>query len=257
MVDHLVDLGGVEDLRGIAVGDGKLRIGAMTRQRELEQSPEIARYCPLMAEALRHVGHRQTRNRGTIGGSLAHADPAAELPAICAAYDAIIHLASVRGIRAVPFREFTAGFMATALAARRNDCRHRAADLAAGPRLRLSRICAPSRRFCAGRRRRAARCRRRQCRAAARRLRCAASPLRRSGSTPPKRGSSASRSTPALDPFRGGRGVAGRAGFRYSRQRRLSAASGAGFERARAHRCRAARRRRSSARRVMDCAESV
>jgi carbon-monoxide dehydrogenase medium subunit len=116
MVDHLVDLGGVEDLRGIAVGDGILRIGAMMRQRELEQSPEIARYCPLMAEALHHVGHRQTRNRGTIGGSLAHADPAAELPAICAAYDVTIQLASVRGIRAIPFREFTVGFMATALA---------------------------------------------------------------------------------------------------------------------------------------------
>jgi carbon-monoxide dehydrogenase medium subunit len=115
MVDHLVDLGGVEDLRGIAVGDGTLRIGAMMRQRDLEMSPEIARHCPLMAEALAHVGHRQTRNRGTIGGSLAHADPAAELPAVCAAYDATVHVASVRGIRAVPFREFGAGFMTTAL----------------------------------------------------------------------------------------------------------------------------------------------
>jgi aerobic carbon-monoxide dehydrogenase medium subunit len=89
----------------------------MTRQRDIEQSAEVAKYCPLMTEALRYVGHRQTRNRGTIGGSLAHADPAAELPAICAAYDATIHLASVRGLRAVPFREFAAGFMATALEA--------------------------------------------------------------------------------------------------------------------------------------------
>jgi len=115
IVDHLVDLGTVEELRGIAVGDGLLRIGAMTRQRELELSPDIARHCPLMVEALRHVGHRQTRNRGTIGGSLAHADPAAELPAMCAAYGAVIHVASVRGIRQLPFREFSAGFMATAL----------------------------------------------------------------------------------------------------------------------------------------------
>ena len=115
IVDHLVDLGGVDDLRGIAVGDGRLRIGAMMRQRDLEFSPEVARHCPLLAEALRHVGHRQTRNRGTIGGSLAHADPAAELPAICAAYDAVVHLASIRGLRAVPFAEFTAGFMATVL----------------------------------------------------------------------------------------------------------------------------------------------
>ena len=117
IVDHLVDLGGIEDLRGVVVGDGRLRIGAMMRQRELETSPEIAKHCPLMAEALRHVGHRQTRNRGTIGGSLAHADPAAELPAVCAAYDAVIHLASVRGIRQVPFREFSTGYMTTALGA--------------------------------------------------------------------------------------------------------------------------------------------
>jgi carbon-monoxide dehydrogenase medium subunit len=117
IADHIVDLGGVNDLRGIAVGDGRLRIGAMTRQRELEQSAEVTRHCPLMREALRHVGHRQTRNRGTIGGSLAHADPAAELPAVCAAHDAIVHLASRRGLRPLPFREFVTGYMTTALAA--------------------------------------------------------------------------------------------------------------------------------------------
>jgi carbon-monoxide dehydrogenase medium subunit len=117
IVDHIIDLGGVNDLRGIAVGDGRLRIGATTRQRDLEFSPDIARHCPIMGEALRHVGHRQTRNRGTIGGSLAHADPAAELPAVCAAYDATLHLASIRGIRQVPIREFSAGYMATVLAA--------------------------------------------------------------------------------------------------------------------------------------------
>ena len=115
VADHLVDLGGIADLRGIAVVDGWLRIGAMMRQRELETAPEIAQHCPLLAEALRHVGHRQTRNRGTIGGSLAHADPAAELPAVCAAYDAVIHVASIRGIRQVAFQEFSTGFMATAL----------------------------------------------------------------------------------------------------------------------------------------------
>lgn len=116
VADHLVDLGGVEDLHGILVADGKLRIGAMTRQRELEQSADVAKHCPLMVEVLRYVGHKQTRNRGTIGGSLAHADPAAELPAVCAVYDAVVHAASVRGLRAVPFREFAVGFMATALA---------------------------------------------------------------------------------------------------------------------------------------------
>jgi len=116
IVDHLVDLAHVDDLRGIAVIDGHLRIGAMMRQRDLEFSAEVARHCPLLAQALRHVGHRQTRNRGTIGGSLAHADPAAELAAVCAAYDAVLHLASIRGLRSVPFRDFSLGFMATALA---------------------------------------------------------------------------------------------------------------------------------------------
>ncbi|MGC1779589.1 MAG: xanthine dehydrogenase family protein subunit M [Xanthobacteraceae bacterium] len=115
IVDHLIDLGHVEDLRGVVAIDGQLRMGAMTRQRDLESSLEIARHCPLLTEALRHVGHRQTRNRGTIGGSLAHADPAAELPAVCAAYDAVLHLASIRGLRAVPFRDFAVGYMATAL----------------------------------------------------------------------------------------------------------------------------------------------
>jgi aerobic carbon-monoxide dehydrogenase medium subunit len=116
IVDNLIDLGGIEELRGVAAVDGRVRIGAMTSQRDLEMSSEIARHCPLMVEALRHVGHRQTRNRGTIGGSLAHADPAAELPAICAAYDASIHVVSVRGSRQIAFREFGTGFMTTALA---------------------------------------------------------------------------------------------------------------------------------------------
>jgi aerobic carbon-monoxide dehydrogenase medium subunit len=116
IADHLVDLGSLQDLRGITVADGRLRIGAMTRQRDLEFSADIAKHCPLMSEALQHVGHRQTRNRGTIGGSLAHADPAAELPAICAAYDATIRVASVRGMREIRFRDFATGFMSTALA---------------------------------------------------------------------------------------------------------------------------------------------
>lgn len=115
IVDHLIDLSGLASLRGIAVHDEVLRIGAMTRQRDLELSADIAEHCPLMAEALRHVGHRQTRNRGTIGGSLAHADPGAELPAVCAAYDATLHVASVRGIRQIAFRKFPTGFMTTAL----------------------------------------------------------------------------------------------------------------------------------------------
>jgi carbon-monoxide dehydrogenase medium subunit len=111
--DHLVDLAKVEGMSGIAVANGTLRIGAMTLQRDLEFSPEIARHCPLMRDALGHIGHRQTRNRGTIGGSLCHADPAAELPAVCLAYDAQVEIAGRRGLRRVSMREFGAGFMAT------------------------------------------------------------------------------------------------------------------------------------------------
>src|ERR1700731_1652390 len=113
VADHLVDLGGIADLRGIAVGDGRLRIGAMMRQRELETAPEIAQYCPLLAEALGHVGHRQTRNRGTIGGSLAHLDPTAELPAVAMAADATLWLESAQGVRSVTFADWSAGYLAT------------------------------------------------------------------------------------------------------------------------------------------------
>ncbi len=117
IVDHLVDLAKVEGLAGIKVDGATLRIGAMTRQRDLEFSLEVAQHCPLLREALAHVGHRQTRNRGTIGGSLAHADPAAEQPTVCAAHDAIIEITSKRGTRKVPFAEFPVAFMTTALEA--------------------------------------------------------------------------------------------------------------------------------------------
>jgi aerobic carbon-monoxide dehydrogenase medium subunit len=115
IVDHLVDLGGVAALSGITADKGVLRIGAMTRQRDLEFSTEVKQHCPIMHEALLHIGHRQTRNRGTIGGSLAHADPAAELPAICLLHDAEIEIAGRRGIRRVPMRAFGLGFMTTAV----------------------------------------------------------------------------------------------------------------------------------------------
>jgi carbon-monoxide dehydrogenase medium subunit len=116
IVDHLVDLAKIGSLAGISVADGRMRIGAMTRQREIEFSPDVARHSPLLLEAIKNVGHRQTRNRGTIGGSLSHADPAAELPTVCAAYDAVIELVSQSGTRKVPFGEFGMGFMTTAAA---------------------------------------------------------------------------------------------------------------------------------------------
>ena len=113
--DHLVDLNRVGDLQGISFDSGELRLGAMTRQRDLEFSDIVARHCPLMAEALRLVGHRQTRNRGTIGGSLCHLDPAAELPCVAAALDATLEIASARGTRELAFADFPLGYMSPAL----------------------------------------------------------------------------------------------------------------------------------------------
>lgn len=115
IVDHLVDLQYLDELAGISVSGGVLRIGAMTRQRDIEFSPLVPEHCPLLTEALKNVGHRQTRNRGTIGGSLAHADPAAEQPTVCATHDAVIEIVGPRGKRKLPFAEFSQGFMATAV----------------------------------------------------------------------------------------------------------------------------------------------
>src|ERR1700721_3228750 len=115
MPDHLIDLGNIAGLSGLHFESQTLRIGAMTRQRELEFSVPLANKVPLFKAALAHVGHRQTRNRGTLGGSLAQADPAAELPTACLALDAEIEIAGAGGTRIVPMREFSAGFMTTAL----------------------------------------------------------------------------------------------------------------------------------------------
>lgn len=117
IVDHLVDLGRVAGLAGIGVAGGVLRIGAMTRQRDIEHSGVVGAHAPLLQAALRHVGHRQTRNRGTLGGSLVHADPAAELPAACAAHDAVVEIAGRDGTRKVKFADFGTGFMSTVVAA--------------------------------------------------------------------------------------------------------------------------------------------
>ena len=114
--DHLIDLNRVAGLDGIALVDGTLRIGAMTRQRTLEDSDLVRQHCPLMAEALTQIGHRQTRNRGTIGGSLCNLDPAAELVAVCVALDAVMEIAGPSGRRELPVAEFPAGFLTPALA---------------------------------------------------------------------------------------------------------------------------------------------
>jgi len=112
----LVDLGALEGLRGISIQGNGLRIGAMTTHASVERSPEVARVAPLLAEAMPHVAHPQIRNRGTLGGSLAHADPAAELPAVMLALGARLVLQSAQGERRVAARDFFTGLFATALA---------------------------------------------------------------------------------------------------------------------------------------------
>lgn len=114
--DHLIDLGGVQSLRAIEETPEGLRIGAMVTQRTLEQSALVARLCPLLSEAASLVGHQQTRNRGTLGGSLCHLDPGAELPVVAAALDAIMHVAGPSGARAIAFRDFALDYLTSALA---------------------------------------------------------------------------------------------------------------------------------------------
>jgi carbon-monoxide dehydrogenase medium subunit len=93
----------------------RARIGAMTVQRDLERDAALAERLPLVAEALRWVGHRQTRNRGTLGGSLCHLDPAAELPAVCAVLDAVVRVRGPGGERQLAFADFPLGYMTPAI----------------------------------------------------------------------------------------------------------------------------------------------
>lgn len=106
--EHLIDINRVAGLSGIACHEPEqvLRIGAITRQRAVETDALVTHRFPLLPEALAHVGHFQTRNRGTIGGSLAHLDPSAELLAVASAAEATIQVASLRGTRSVPIADW-------------------------------------------------------------------------------------------------------------------------------------------------------
>jgi carbon-monoxide dehydrogenase medium subunit len=115
--EHLVDVNRVRELAGTSREDGTLRIGATTRHRAVERDPEVAAAVPLLARATTHVGHFQIRNRGTLGGALAHADPAAEQPAVALALDATFEVASSTGRREVPAAGFFLGTWTTALGA--------------------------------------------------------------------------------------------------------------------------------------------
>jgi len=109
--DHVIDLNRVDGVSFIREDASALDIGAMTRQRDLEFSDLVRRRCPLMIEAIRLVGHRQTRNRGTLGGSLCHLDPSAELVSVAAAVDATLAVAGPNGTREIAFAAFPVAYM--------------------------------------------------------------------------------------------------------------------------------------------------
>ena len=112
----LVDINELGELKGIRRKDGQLEFGALVRQREAERSADVARHAPLIARALPHIAHPAIRNRGTIGGSIAFADPAAELPACLLALDGEVEIAGAPGTRSVKAGDFFKGLFETALA---------------------------------------------------------------------------------------------------------------------------------------------
>jgi carbon-monoxide dehydrogenase medium subunit len=111
----LIDINGLACLDGITVSGGTVRIGALTRHRTLERSAEVARHLPLISQAVPYIAHPAIRNRGTFGGSIAFADPAAELPACSIALGATFVLESANGERRVPARDFFTGLYDTDL----------------------------------------------------------------------------------------------------------------------------------------------
>jgi carbon-monoxide dehydrogenase medium subunit len=113
--DHIVDLNRVEGLSYIRETADGVEVGAMTRQRDLEFSPLVEKRFPLMHEAIRSIGHRQTRNRGTIGGSLCHLDPSAELVSCAMTLDAVVVVEGTAGRREIAFKDFPAGYLTPAI----------------------------------------------------------------------------------------------------------------------------------------------
>jgi CO/xanthine dehydrogenase FAD-binding subunit len=113
---NLIDLNGVEGLDQIKFDDQRLSLGAMVRQRDVERSPSIAERLPIFREAMEQVAHPAIRNRGTVGGSLVHADPSAELPLLAVALDANLHLRSARTSRSVAAKDFYQGYLLTDIA---------------------------------------------------------------------------------------------------------------------------------------------
>lgn len=113
--EFIVDIGELAELRGIVVKGDVLSIGALSRHVDVLKSPEIAAHAPLLRDATAHVAHPAIRNRGTLGGSLAHADPASELPACMVALGANVIVCGPHGERRIPAQEFFTGIYETAL----------------------------------------------------------------------------------------------------------------------------------------------
>src|ERR1700674_4341241 len=115
--DHIIDLNRVEGLSYIRETADGMETGAMTRQRDLEFSEVVARRFPLMHEAIAYIGHRQTRNRGTIGGSLCHLDPSAGLVSCAMTLDATVLAVGPGGEREIAFKDFPVGYLTSAIEA--------------------------------------------------------------------------------------------------------------------------------------------
>jgi carbon-monoxide dehydrogenase medium subunit len=113
--DHIIDLIRVEGLSYIRDTAEGMEVGAMTRQRDFEFSDLVAKKFPLMHEAIQSIGHRQTRNRGTIGGSLCHLDPSAELVSCALTLDAIVVIEGPRGRREINFADFPVAYLTSAV----------------------------------------------------------------------------------------------------------------------------------------------
>lgn len=113
--EHLIDLNGVSELNQVSVHGDSLRIGAMVRQSTAEHDPQVVKSAPLVAKAIPHIGHFQIRNRGTVGGSIAHADPSSELPAVALALDATIEAVGPNGSREIAAKDFFVSTWETSL----------------------------------------------------------------------------------------------------------------------------------------------
>jgi carbon-monoxide dehydrogenase medium subunit len=113
--EHIIDINPVDELRYVRLDDGRLAVGAMARQAAVERSDDARRHVPLLVEALHHVAHPTIRHRGTVVGSIAHADPSAEMPSVAVALDAHITLMSASGERTVGADEFFVGPFETVL----------------------------------------------------------------------------------------------------------------------------------------------